>query len=146
MDLAKKMQANQKTTLKALSNCLKEIAIYETNKIKAMNPQPKWYSVHRKDGIDTDFNSVFLKNAPEIKSKSEDGVSLLFLTSSDENGKAGNMLLQGDESVIADLGEQICNLLDGKGKGKGQRFQARVNQLKKISACEKLIEDYFAQK
>lgn len=146
MDLAKKMQANQKSTLKGLSNCLKELAVHEANKLKAMNPQPKWYSVHRKDGADTDFNKVFLKDAPEIKKKSEDGVSLLFLTSSDENGKAGNMLLVGDETVIADLGDQICNLLEGKGKGKGQRFLARISQLKKIAACEKLIDEYFTQK
>lgn len=146
MDLAKKMQANQKSTQKALSSCLKELAVHEANKLKAMNPQPKWYSLHRKDGIDTDFNSVFLKNAPEIKNKTEDGLSLLFLTSSDDNGKVGNLLLMGDEGVIADLGEQICNLLDGKGKGKGQRFQAKVNQLKKITACEKLIDEYFTRK
>lgn len=139
------MQANQKSTQKALSNCLKELAVGEANKLKAMNPQPKWYSIHRKDGIDTDFNSVFLKNAPEIKGKAEDGLSLLFITTSDDQGKVGNMLLEGDEKVIADLGDQICNLLDGKGKGKGKRFQARVNQLKKIAACEKLIEEYFLQ-
>lgn len=145
MDLAKKVQANQRSSQKALSSCLKELAVYEANKLKAMNPQPKWYSVHRKDGIDADFNNVFLKNAPEIKSKGEDGLSLLFLTSSDENGKVGNLLLMGDEKVIADLGDQICNLLDGKGKGKGQRFQAKVNQLKKITACEKLITEYFEQ-
>lgn len=146
MDLAKKMQANHRSTLKALSNCLKELAVLEANKLKAMNPQPKWYSMHRKDGLDTDFNKVFLRDAPEIKNKTEDGLSLLFFTSSDESGKVGNLLLVGDENVIADLGEQICNLLDGKGKATGQRFLAKVNQLKKISACEKLIEEYFTQK
>lgn len=110
-----------------------------------MEPLPKWYSLHRKDGMDTDFNSTFLRNAPEIKDAS-DGLSLLFLTAADENGEKGNMMLVGDENVIADLGDKICGLLDGKGKGKGQRFQAKVNNLKKISACEKLIKEYFAQK
>lgn len=145
VELAKKVQANQKSNQKALTSCLKELAVHEANKLKSMNPQPKWYSVHRKDGIDTDFNNVFLKNAPEIKNGT-DGLSLLFLTSSDENGQKGNLILMGDENVIADLSDQICSLLDGKGKGKGQRFQAKVNQLKKLNACEKLIAEYFKQK
>lgn len=145
VDLVKKIQASQKSNQKALSSCLKELAVHEANALKAMNPQPKWYSVHRKDGIDTDFNNIFLKNVPEIKNGS-DGLSLLFLTSTDEIGQKGNLLLMGDEHVIADLGDQICALLDGKGKGKGQRFQAKVNQLKKVNACEKLIGEYFARK
>lgn len=145
IELVKKIQANQKSSQKALSSCLKELAAYEGAKLKAMNPQPKWYSIHRKDGMDTDFNSTFLRNAPEIKNGT-DGLSLLFLTAGDENGEKGNMVLVGDENVIADLGDKICNLLDGKGKGKGQRFQAKVNNLKKLSACEKLITEYFTQK
>lgn len=145
MDLIKKIQANQKSNQKAFASCLKELAVLEANKLKAINPQPKWYSVHRKDGVDTDFNSIFLKNAPAIKNGA-DGLSLLFLTSSDENGQKGNLILVGDENVLADLSDQICNLLDGKGKGKGQRFQAKVNQLKKVPACEKLIAEYFAGK
>lgn len=119
------------------------MALHEATTLKAIDPQPKWYALHRKDGMDTDFNSVFLRNAPEIRS---DGLRLLFLTSTDENGEKGNLILVGDEQVIADLGDQICNLLDGKGKGKGQRFQAKVNKLKKLAACEKLIAEYFSQK
>lgn len=144
-DLIKKIQSNQKSNQKALASCLKELAVHEANKLKAMNPKPKWYSVHRKDGLDTDFNSIFLKNIPEIENSS-DGLSLLFLTSADENGQRGNLILMGDENVIGDLSDPICNSLDGKGKGKGQRFQAKVNQLKNVSACEKLIAEYFAQK
>lgn len=145
MELLKKIQANEKSSRRTVSTCLKELAIHEANKLKAIDPQPKWYSLHRKDGIDTDFNSIFLRNAPEIKNNA-DGLVLLFLTSADENGEKGNMILVGDEQVIADLGDQICNLLDGKGKGKGQRFQAKVNKLKKLSACEKLIAEYFSKK
>lgn len=145
VDLVKKIQANQKSSQKALSSCLKELAAFEAEKLKAMNPQPKWYSIHRKDGMDTDFNGTFLKNAPEIKNGT-DGLALLFLSAGDENGQKGNIILVGDEKVVADLSDKICDLLDGKGKGKGQRFQAKVSNLKKISACEKLIAEYFAQK
>lgn len=86
-----------------------------------------------------------MKNAPEIKNGTN-GLSLLFLTSSDENGQKGNLILMGDEKVVADLSDPICDLLDGKGKGKGQRFQAKVNQLKKLNVCEKLIAEYFSRR
>lgn len=142
IELVKKIQTNQKLNQKTLASCLKELAIHEAAKLKSINPQPKWYSLHRKDGADTEFNSTFLKHAPEIKNGS-DGLSLLFLTSSEESGEKGNMILIGDENVVADLGGKICDLLEGKGRGKGQRFQAKVNNLKKISACEKLIGEYF---
>lgn len=126
-----------------LANCLKELAVHEAIKLKTMNPQPRWYSLHRKDGMDSDFAGTFLKNAPELK---KEGLCLLFLTSADENEGKANLVLFGDEQVIADLGDKICNLLEGKGRGKGQRFQAKVNNLKKLSVCEKRITEYFNQK
>lgn len=124
---------------------MKELAVHEAEKLKSLVPQPKWYSIHRRDVIDSDFISVFLKNAPEIKNDS-DGLSLLFLTSADEIGEKGNMILFGNETVIANLGDALCDLLEGKGRGKGQRFQAKINNLKKIPACEKLIIEFFKQK
>lgn len=145
VELAKKIQANQKSNQRLLTACLKELAVREAEKLKSLNPQPKWYSVHRKDGMDSDFNSLFLRNAPEIKNGS-DGLSLLFLTAGEENGNKGNMMLFGDENVIAELGPKICDLLDGKGKGKGQRFQAKVNNLKQLKECEKVISQYFETK
>ncbi|XP_031632208.1 alanyl-tRNA editing protein Aarsd1-B isoform X2 [Contarinia nasturtii] len=145
IELVKKIQINQKQNQKALSLCLKELAVHEAARLKLINPQPKWYSLHRKDGIDTDFISTFLKNVPEIKNASN-GLSLLFLTSAEESGERGNMILYGDENVVADLGDKLCEVLNGKGRGKGQRFQAKVNNLFKISACEKLIDEYFNHK
>lgn len=140
VELIKKIQASQKSNQRLVTSCLKELALAEAEKIKVA--QPKWYSIHRKDGAETDFNSIFLKNAPEIK-RGSDGLALYFLTAGEENGIKGNLLLFGDETVINDLGPQICELLDGKGRGKGQRFQAKVNNLKKINECEKLISKYF---
>lgn len=142
VDLIKKIQITQKLNQKTLSTCVKELAVYEAEKLKAINPLPKWYSLHRKDGMDFDFNNTFLKHAADILND----LALLFLTAGDENGVKGNMVLAGSEEVITDLGDQICSLLDGKGRGKGQRYQAKVNNLKKLSACEKLIKEYFEKK
>lgn len=139
------MQLSQKTNQRLLNGCLKEIAQLEAAKLKAINPLPAWYSVHRRDGIETDFNSVFLRNAPSIGD--DDGaMALIFLTAGEEGSTKGTVQMLGKDDIVAKLAPQFCELLDGKGKANGQRFQAKVNNLKKISECEKLIEKHFEGK
>lgn len=128
-----------------MSSCLKELAGFEAEKLKNRTPQPRWYSIHRKDGMETDFNSTFLRNIPEIKNGADD-LSLIFLTAGEDSGTKGNMLVYGDETIVAELGPKIYDLLDGKGRANKQRFQAKVNNLKKLKECEKLISEYFQEK
>lgn len=144
-DLIKKIQTTYKSNQRTLSACLKELAVLEAEKLKAIHPPPKYYTINRRDGMDTDFNSVFLRNIPEIKTDT-DGPSLVFLTAADEKGEKGNLILFGEERIISELGDPICSLLEGKGRGKGQRYQAKVNNLKKLPECEKLIAEYFENK
>lgn len=138
----KKLQANQKTGQRTLQKCLKEIAVYEAEKLKSLQPQPKWYSLHRTDGNELDFINAFLRNAPEI-GQNDEGLQLLFLTAKEEGSNKGQLVLFGAPKVINELGPLVCDLLDGKGNGKGQRYQAKVNNLKQIKACEKRIMEFF---
>lgn len=138
------MQLSQKTNQRILISCLKEIAQLEAAKLKAMQPRPKWYSINRRDGIETDFNSVFLRNAPVIGDEDNE-ISLIFLTSGEENSTKGTVQLCGKEDIVAHLAPHICDILEGKGKANRQRFQAKVNNLntRNIAQCEKLIKEYF---
>lgn len=67
----------------------------------------------------------------------------LFLTSGDESFTKGQMLCQGKPDDVNQLAEALCKLLDGKGNGKNGRFQGKVNNLKKLVDCGKVIRDYF---
>lgn len=107
-----------------------------------MTPLPKWYAVNRNYGIEPDFMNTFLQNAPAIGTDG-DGLSLLMLTVGEENGGKGQLMLIGAETKVKQLGPKICEILDGKGNGKGQRFQAKVNNLKRLPECEKLLTAYF---
>lgn len=142
VDLAKKLQANQKTMQRTLGKCLKEIAVFEAEKLCQLNEKPQWFSLHRNDGIEQDFINIFLKHSPKIIDSDEHGLALIFLTVSDGTGK-GNLLLQGQSNAIADLGPKICELLGGKGCGKGQRYQGKINSVKDLKKCEELIAAYF---
>lgn len=144
IDLAKKLQANQKSSRSAFVKCLKEIAVHEANKLKSLVEKPRWYSLHRNDGIEPDFINTFLKHAPTTSDSDDSDLALLFLTVGDDTNK-GQLVLQGRSEVISDLGPKICEILDGKGNGKGQRFQGKVNNLRRTDECEKIIVQYFDQ-
>lgn len=134
--LLTKLQLNLKQKQRTLLKCLKELAIQEAERLNKINPVPKYFFLHRTDGNDNlEFITTFIKNlkVPEV---------FLFLTNGDDSGK-GQLILQGSEEIIQKLGQQICTILDGKGNGNKQRFNAKVENLKKIPDCEKLIAKYF---
>lgn len=120
---------------------MKEIATFEAEKLKSLPELPRWYSLHREDGIEPDFINAFLRSAPAI-SDSTTGLALCFLTVGDGTGK-GHLVLQGQPDIISVLGPALCEILDGKGNGKGARFQAKVNNLKRLGECERKIKAYF---
>lgn len=109
--------------------------------MKALAPVPKWYTLHRKDGIYPDFINAFLRNSTIDSDLNE--LSLLFLTVGEENSQRGHIVLYGNDKIVNDLGPKLCEILDGKGNSKGQRFQGKVNNLKGLPACEKIISKYF---
>lgn len=135
VELVDKLQKNVKVMNKNLQTLLKDVAITEAGKVKAADPPLKYFCMFRKDA-EQDFINTFIR---EVNSTS----TLLFLTCGEEKG-AGNMVLYGEENIVAELAPKICELLDGKGAGKGNRFQAKVSKMMNRTKCEKLIEKYFA--
>ncbi|XP_058812885.1 alanyl-tRNA editing protein Aarsd1-A [Topomyia yanbarensis] len=134
-DLIKKLQTTVKAAQKTSKKLTAELALLEAEKVNSAEPKPRFYAIHRLDGTDSDFINTFLRNIKLVD-------CFLFLTTGDESGK-GQLLLQGKPEDIVQLGGDICKLLDGKGAGKGTRFNAKVNKLKAIDQCQKLIEQHF---
>jgi len=132
VDLIDKMQRALKTSLKCSSNLLKEIAINEANRIKLLDPKPKFCVIHKKEG-DSDFISSFLKEL-------DDNEILCVLTVGDEKQSSGQLVVTGNVSNVQEIGKRLCSLLDGKGGGKGKRFNAKIHDLKKVDQIEKLLE------
>nr|CAD7394898.1 unnamed protein product [Timema cristinae] len=67
---------------------------------------------------------------------------LLFLTVGEDKG-AGQMVLYGDSQPVSQLGPKLCEMLKGKGAGKGPKFQAKVSNLENRAQAEHIIEQYF---
>lgn len=138
IDLIKKIQTTVKNSQKVCKKFTTELALVEAAKVNALNPKPRFYSLHRLDGMDSDFIASFLRNVnmPDC---------FFFLTNGDETRK-GQMVLQGKADDVAKIGDAICKALDGKGSGKGTRYNAKVNNLKAISECEQIIAEHFSNK
>lgn len=97
VDLVDKLQKNVKTFNKNLQTVLKDLIIFEVEKLKSISPPPKYYCYYRKEA-EPDFMNWFIK---EFNSTNV----FLFLAVGDEK-TTGNIVLYGDEKAIADLGKQ----------------------------------------
>ncbi|XP_055631068.1 alanyl-tRNA editing protein Aarsd1-B [Toxorhynchites rutilus septentrionalis] len=135
VDLIKKLQTTVKAVQKTSKKLIAELAFQEAEKFTALSDKPRFYCLHRLDGASSDFINTFLRNAKQPD-------CFFFLTNGDDSGK-GQLLLQGKPDDIATLGDAICKMLDGKGSGKGSLYNAKVNKLKEVWRCQKLIEEHF---
>ncbi|KAG5886566.1 hypothetical protein JTB14_011278 [Gonioctena quinquepunctata] len=134
-ELVEKLQKNVKSFNKNLQTVLKDLAVLEAGKLKNLQPPPKYVSMHRKEA-EPDFMNTFIKELGKTD-------IFLFLSTGDENG-IGNVVLYGDEKAVEELGKIVCDSLDGKGAGKGNKFQAKVNKMANRKEVEKRISDYFS--
>ncbi|EDV99529.1 alanyl-tRNA editing protein Aarsd1-B [Drosophila grimshawi] len=144
LELLQKLQQNVKSTRKSFVQLLKDFANAEAERLenvpKAM--RPKYFALHRRDGIEVDFTTTFLRNAPEE--------IFYFLTVSEGisvgSVAKGHMVLRGDPMLVQELGPQFLELLEGKGNGKENSFQGKINNLAKLQNCTALLEAHFRPK
>lgn len=95
VDLVDKLQKNSKVLSKNLQTVLKDLAVREVNKLKAIVPPPLYYSYHRKEA-EPDFMNIFIKELGNSD-------IFLFLSTGDEK-TVGNIVLYGNEEAIKNLG------------------------------------------
>ncbi|CAH2090779.1 unnamed protein product [Euphydryas editha] len=135
-ELVTKLQKNLKVTNKNLQNVLSELAQYEIEKIKNTQPKPKYVFLFKKEA-NPDFNRAICKGL-------ENEGMFVFVASEDpDKPKEGQIIIQGEESDFKALGQQITDILKGKGAFKNGKFQGKVGDLGGINKCKKLVEDYF---
>lgn len=133
-----------KSTRKSFQQLLKDFANAEAERLenlpKAM--RPKYFALHRRDGIEVDFINTFLRNAPEE--------IFYFLTVSESvssgSGAKGHMVLRGEPTLVEQLGPKFLELLEGKGNGKENNFQGKITNLSGLQECNALLEAHFKPK
>lgn len=139
--LVKKIKAALQSSQKTVSRVSKELAVIEAGKVGAITDRD-FYFLHRSDGLDQSFVQLFWKNL-KLKNKS----MLVFVSLCDQlDSHTGNISIQGDPKDVTELKDKICEILNGKGNGKNEKFQAKVNNLNKLKEVEKLVAEHFKSK
>ncbi|KAL1518381.1 hypothetical protein ABEB36_002012 [Hypothenemus hampei] len=136
-NLVDKLQKSVKTLTKNMQLVLKDLAALQATNLKETHPVPKYYFNHQKEA-GPDFMNTFIRELGECKD------ILLFLSTGDEK-LSGNFVLYGPEETVSDLGPKISELLEGKGSGKGNKFQAKVMKMANRSKAEQLIMDHYVE-
>jgi len=136
IELVEKLVKTNKVNVKNLNSVLKELASNEVKLLKQWSPRPRYWIYHRREG-EVDFMNAIVREVGDTK-------TFLFLSVGEDKGQ-GNILLYGKEDYIEALGQKICDMLNGKGAGKGTRFQAKVSNLGNRGKVEKMLAEYFAQ-
>jgi len=132
IDLVEKMQKTLKISTKTNSNLLKEIALSEAKEKKNLETKPSYIYFYRREG-DNDYISTLTKELSDY---------LLIVIVGE--GNSGQLVVTGQGDVVVNIGKKLAELLDGKGGGKGSRFNAKINSFKNISQVEKVIQSCIA--
>lgn len=141
VELVKKLQTSLKSSQKTAQKLARELAVKAAEEFNAKSSPEAFYSLHNKDGVDIDFANTFFRTVKADKT------TFFFVTIADAiDSKNGSLIIQGDPEDIAALADPICKILNGKGNGKNNRYNAKVAQLNKIKDCEVFIKNHFANK
>lgn len=140
IQLVDKMQKTLKISKRSNSSFQKEVAKYEATAIKDAQPPQKFSFIHRKDG-DMDYINTFLT---EIGDKD----ILVIIVTGDGKDSPSQLVINSTDKSKADIvgkaGKRLCELLEGKGGGKGQRFNAKLSNLKNILLAEEYVKSLFS--
>lgn len=133
LDLVEKMQKSLKINTKTNSSLLKEIAVMEANNRKTISPKPDYLYFYRKEG-DNDYISSLTREL--------DGFLVVVIVGGDS---AGQLVVTGPGDGPVLIGKKLVVLLDGKGGGKGSRFNAKITNFKNIDKVEGVIKETLLQ-
>ncbi|CAG9761661.1 unnamed protein product [Ceutorhynchus assimilis] len=132
-DLVEKLQKNVKTLTKNLQIANRDAALIIAEKLK--NSTTNYFSMFREIG-DVDFINTLIRECAKRKDL------LLFLGVGDPK-TVGNFVLYGPENDVKCLGQEVCNILEGKGALNGNKYFAKANKMLNWDKADAFIKDYL---
>lgn len=132
-----RIQKNSKGFQRNCKSFLKEIAKLEALELIETAKTQGYICKHREDG-DMDYINLF------INVLKESVCDCTVLVAAGETKQGGTFVLNGPESIVANIGPKISEILDGKGGGKKNRYQGKSNSFKRLGDVEQVIVDLLA--
>ncbi|BFZ22576.1 hypothetical protein BsWGS_25615 [Bradybaena similaris] len=134
-ELADKAVKGMKLLQKTSNQQLREIATLEAAMFKQANQKDKVFVKHRKEG-DNDYMSVL------IGELATEDIPKLITVGDDKEG--GMFILAGSDELLKELGQQICDLFEGKGAPSKGMFRGKAGKLNTRQKAESLLRDYVS--
>ena len=94
-----------------------------------------FFLLHRDDG-DSDFMSVLCDLLLPHR-------AVVLLTGGGKKGQGTFMISGSDCKLVSELGPQVCEILVGKGGGKGARYQGKVQKIENHQIAFEFVKNYF---
>ncbi|XP_015277294.1 PREDICTED: alanyl-tRNA editing protein Aarsd1, partial [Gekko japonicus] len=132
-EAVKRLQNSLKQLQKNNLNLQRDLAVLIAQQFKSSPAREPVFVLHRKDG-DSEFMNIV---ANEIGTEE----TLLFLSVGDEKA-SGLFLLAGPTEAVETLGPRVAELLEGKGAGKGGRYQGKATRLSRREAAQALLWEF----
>ena len=131
-----KLGKQQRADAKQTKIYLREIAEMTANlHLSAPGPAQPFFLLHR-DDADNEFMSVLCNVLLPHR-------SVVLVTGGAKKGQGTFMMSGSDNKLVSELGPQVCEILVGKGGGKGARYQGKVQKIENHHMAFEFVKKYF---
>ena len=130
--LGKQQRADAKQT----KVYLREIAEMTANlHLSSTDSTQPFFLLHR-DDADNEFMSVVCNFLRPHR-------AVVLLTGGGKKGQGTFMMSGSDEKLVSELGPQVCEMLVGKGGGRGGRYQGKIQKIENHQVAFEFVKSYF---
>ncbi|CAL8094147.1 unnamed protein product [Orchesella dallaii] len=137
---AEKINVALKNSRKSCQVLSKDLAALEAKSFSGNGNMSKFWAYHR-DNVDLDFANALLR---ELGKDIVNNCVLLITVKTEDT--SGHMMLVGgnlEKEKISNLGDRLCEILDGKGNVRGNVYQAKVNKINNVKKAVKLAKEFI---
>jgi len=136
---AEKLNDALKTAKKSAQTLGKDLAVLEAKTFKNKEDNGDLWHYHR-DNVELDFGMAFLRELGDTRE------SMVLVTIKIE-GSSGCFILRSPTGVTTDLlaglGAELCQILDGKGTVRGNVYQAKVSRINAVNKALKAAHEFI---
>jgi len=135
---AEKLNDALKSAKKSAQTLGKDLAVLEAKNFKNKDDNGDLWHYHR-DNVELDFGMAFLRELGDTRE------SMVLVTIKTE-GSSGCFILRsptGVTDLLAGLGAELCQILEGKGTVRGNVYQAKVSRINVVNKALKAAQGFM---
>lgn len=114
---------------RVIQNLNEKLCYFQAKEIAEMLNANDGVAVIDLGDVDMQYKTILANTVAEAKGGMSE--SLLLMIGGSESGEEGSFLLVGDEELVEKTGKIVAATLEGRGGGRGGKFQGKGNNIRK---------------